>query len=304
MTSSTARNIGKGAFVTLAGAASLAFASGAANACDTKPPTHGGGDHDHNCTVDRGDVQYAAAGKDGKPAGAWQTDATHFHRLATEPVNGIALRLDPKVVTQGCTGDISVSLASYTAEGPTWETSGKQAFVGYSTTKLSTKKDKNHDVLTVKLPGAEGKPCFGQIDLYFGSTIFDGGKAAGHGPLPHYPDRTTPSGGLIAAWNGADSVCGSTTPPPPPTTNPPTTNPPPSNPSTPPTSNPTTPTSHPTTPPTAKATNANGSPGTPSLAETGANVGSVSLIALAFFGAGGTALVAGRKKLNLGARKH
>ena len=171
----------------------------------------------------------------------------------------------------------------------------------------------------MKLPGSKTADCYGQLDLYFGSKIYDGGAGDNHGPLPNFDkgDVSPPSGDLIGAWNGGTAVCDTT----PPTTTPPTTTPsshPSSHPSSPPASAPSTPSSPPTTtavkptssapttpapstPGTTAPSSTPSSPSTPTLAHTGSNAGAISLVALAFFGAGGTAMMAARKAA---ARKH
>ncbi|ACU74240.1 hypothetical protein Caci_5381 [Catenulispora acidiphila DSM 44928] len=303
----TASRIGRGALVTLAGAAaSLAGAAGAANACEQKPPPP------KPCTLDTHDVTWAQVGKDGKDI-AKPAPAAHFTQVKTEPQYGFRVELTQSALQQQCTGSVDISLASYNAEGPTWETSGTQSFVDFATVHLTTtSKTSASQVLTVKLPGVPGGPCFGQIDLYPGSTKYDGTN--GHG-IPNYHNGVNTPKGVFAAWNGADAGgCTVVTPPPPPVT---TTTPPPATttpPTTAPTTHPSTPvssttppppprtsttTSTPTTPPTTTAT-----PGTPTLAETGSNAGELSLVALAFFGAGGTAMFASRKAKAAEARKH
>ncbi|GAA1255529.1 hypothetical protein GCM10009665_52570 [Kitasatospora nipponensis] len=90
----------------------------------------------------------------------------------------------------GCTYD--VSLASYSTQGPTWQTSGTQAFLGWATATLG--KDLPPATLDVS---AHLPTCFGQIDLYSGNEKFDGKS----NPLPHYPNGVFPRN-LITAWNG------------------------------------------------------------------------------------------------------
>jgi hypothetical protein len=89
---------------------------------------------------------------------------------------------------QGCT--FSFSLNSYTAEGPTWPTSGTQALFDHDSITLSA--DQTSGTLTVEQP-----PCFGQTDFYTGTTKYDGQDGA----LPHYPNVVTPYG-LLAYSNG------------------------------------------------------------------------------------------------------
>lgn len=112
-------------------------------------------------------------------------------------------------IKKGC--DYAVSLASYSAEGPTWATSGEQKFLGWDTTKLS--KGKKNATLDVT---AYAPKCFGQVDLYGNGKKYDGVQ----NPLPKYPHGKYPTD-LITAWNGGKK-CDDT---PPPTTAPPTATP-------------------------------------------------------------------------------
>lgn len=135
-------------------------------------------------------------------------------------------------VEPGCA--YPVSLASYSAQGPTWRTSGTQAFLGWDTTVLdSTKTEATLDV------SAYAPSCFGQIDLYGNSHEYDGV----HGALPHYPDSPTPWN-LITAWNGSAPCTTQSPTPAPSTTGTPTPVP----------SRSGTPTATPTAKPTAKPT--------------------------------------------------
>ncbi|MFI6580963.1 hypothetical protein [Embleya sp. NPDC050493] len=112
-----------------------------------------------------------------------------------------------------------VSLAAYSADGPTWKTSGTQRYLGSKTVTLG--RDHKSAVLDIS---KHAPPCFGQIDLYGNDKVFDG-KA---NPLPHYPDAKYPLD-LIAGWNGGKACAPPTTKPPttaPPTTPPPTSAPP------------------------------------------------------------------------------
>jgi LPXTG-motif cell wall-anchored protein len=102
-------------------------------------------------------------------------------------------------IAEGCSYD--VSLASYRTEGPDWKSSGAQAFLAYDTGTLTPERTQ------ITLDVSSGAPfCFGQIDLYNGSTKYDGTGGA----LPHYPDSATPFG-LISAWNGG-APCATPTP--------------------------------------------------------------------------------------------
>ncbi|MEE1929964.1 LAETG motif-containing sortase-dependent surface protein [Streptomyces sp. TRM 70351] len=97
---------------------------------------------------------------------------------------------------RGDGGACTVSLASFLAHGPTFATSGKQVLVDHSTVSLDAEAT---GTLTVKVPDAT---CFAQIDLYKGSTRYDGGEGPGHGPVPEGPDKPVIGDKLIAAWNG------------------------------------------------------------------------------------------------------
>ncbi|WP_052851984.1 hypothetical protein [Streptomyces avicenniae] len=120
----------------------------------------------------------------------------------------ISVRLTGNI-TEGC--EYPVSLASYNAEGPSWETSGTQSFLGWDTTVLSSETPEDTLDVSAYVP-----TCFGQIDLYGNGTKYDGTE--GNGALPHYPNSPTPQN-LIAAWNG-ESPCEPETPTEPPTDEP------------------------------------------------------------------------------------
>ncbi|MFD1828752.1 hypothetical protein ACFSJS_03610 [Streptomyces desertarenae] len=102
----------------------------------------------------------------------------------------------------------TASLAAYRTHGPTWETSGAQVFHDFDTTSL---RKGGVDTLDISVPD-EG--CYAQLDLYRGSTRFDGGTGEGHGPLPVGPDRPVIKDKLIAAWNGGTRECLDETPAP------------------------------------------------------------------------------------------
>lgn len=320
MTSTKARSAGLGAVATFAGfAASLG--AGTAHAADTAGSNHHAPTPNKVCTIDRGDVVYAALDKAGQPQD-WKP-ASGYQGFPDEPAYGFEVKL--KDAATACEGSIDVSLASYTTHGSSWDDSGAaQGFVGYATTTLA--KGHTTATLTVKLPGTKETACYGQLDLYFGTTIYDGGTGKGHGPLPdHKHGVVTPKQeDLIASWNGGKVDCTKVTPPttPPPSSpqsppssppsSPPASSPTSSAPTTPPSSAPSTPvkptSTAPTTPtPSTPATSTTAppstpsSPSTPTLAHTGSNAGAISLVALAFFGAGGTVMMASRKAA---ARKH
>ncbi|MEU8133375.1 hypothetical protein [Streptodolium elevatio] len=92
----------------------------------------------------------------------------------------------------------TVSYASYSAEGPTWKTSGKQSYLGKHTVTLTGKKPTAVLDISKFLPR-----CYGQVDLYGSGEKFDGKR------LPHYPDKKYPTR-MIAGWNGGKAC---TTPP-------------------------------------------------------------------------------------------
>lgn len=149
----------------------------------------------------------------------------------------------------GSGGSCTVSLASYQAHGPTFATSGLQVLTGFATVTVRRGATES---LTIAVPDAG---CFAQIDLYKGSTRFDGGTGTGHGPAPEGPDGAVIGTKLIAAWNGPvggkDCINATPTPTPSATT---------------PTSTPTTPGTAPTTPavPSTAPAVPTGTPSTPS----------------------------------------
>ncbi|WP_345673127.1 LPXTG cell wall anchor domain-containing protein [Yinghuangia aomiensis] len=101
----------------------------------------------------------------------------------------IQVRLvDKSKVEKNC--QYKVSLASYSADGPTWKTSGTQRYIGKDTVTLTAKKPSATLDIKKYLP-----PCYGQIDLYGGGDKFTGAKT------PHYPDKKYPTN-MIAGWNG------------------------------------------------------------------------------------------------------
>ncbi|MFI6982234.1 hypothetical protein ACIBSV_27025 [Embleya sp. NPDC050154] len=206
-----------------------------------------------------------------------------------------------------------VSLASYSAEGPTWKTSGIQRYLGSKTVTLSSAHKSAKLDISKYAP-----PCFGQIDLYGNDKVYDG-KA---NPLPRYPDAKFPVD-LIAGWNGGKECAPPTTKPPttkPPTSAPPTTKPPTTAPPTtaPPTTTPSStapsssapPTTKPptTTPPSEdQRTPETAPPVTGQLAQTGGNSGikriagaSVAILVAAV----GALLLIGRRPHRSGPRSH
>ncbi|MEU8135384.1 LPXTG cell wall anchor domain-containing protein [Streptodolium elevatio] len=193
-------------------------------------PAYATGEH-----CEKAAVEYSLDGGD-----TWTSDG-RINRAT--PVTKIQVRLKTEV-KNSC--EYAVSLASYSAEGPTWATSGTQAFLGWDTTTL--RKGKKQAELDVSKYAPE---CFGQIDLYGNGKKYDGVQE----PLPRYPHAKFPKD-LITAWNGGDKC--ETPPTTPPATTPPATTAPPAT-TTPPTTAPAT-----TTPPaTSKPpTSASASPST------------------------------------------
>ena len=213
-----------------------------------------------------------------------------------------------KVRTAGDAGSCTASLASYTAHGPTFATSGQQVFVDFDT--VTVKKGQT-DSLDIAVPD-EG--CFAQIDLYRGAVKFDGNPAAGdglvHGDLPKGPDHTVIKDKLIAAWNGGTKDC-TTTESQPPSPSAPASVPPSAPESTPPASDSSTPTpsASESTPESATPTPADSESTTPAaapspnggggdLAETGggSNTGPILGGAAALLAGGAAIVVATRRR--------
>jgi LPXTG-motif cell wall-anchored protein len=140
---------------------------------------------------ERATVEYSL--DDGK---TWTTKSRMDEALVTK----IKVRLKE---TRKNTCEYAVSLASYGTEGPTWQTSGKQTFLGWDTTKLN----KEHPEATLDVSDHKPK-CFGQVDLYGNGKKFDGVE----NPLPKYPNGVFPND-LITAWNGGQKCETPTTPP-------------------------------------------------------------------------------------------
>ncbi|BBB02094.1 hypothetical protein RVR_9813 [Actinacidiphila reveromycinica] len=106
---------------------------------------------------------------------------------------------DDGKITIGVTaesGTCTVSLAAYLAQGPDFASSGQQVLTDFSTVTVQRHQQGK---LTVTAP-ATG--CFAQIDLYKGSTEYDGKSGAGHGPAPHGPNGSVIGSNLLASWNG------------------------------------------------------------------------------------------------------
>lgn len=116
-------------------------------------------------------------------------------------------RIDIGVAADG--GTCTVSLAVYLAQGPDFASSGQQVLTDFSTVTVQRHKK---GTLSVTAP-ATG--CFAQIDLYKGSTEYDGATGEGHGPAPHGPNGSVIGSNLLASWNGptGGKDCTATTPP-------------------------------------------------------------------------------------------
>ncbi|MFN8631669.1 MAG: hypothetical protein U0838_15535 [Chloroflexota bacterium] len=151
----------------LATAAILAPASAAASA----PQHHHGGGGDSSCTSSSFKWDVKTGRND------WAMITVHVQAKST--------------LSKNCT--FSFSLNSYTAQGPTWPTSGTQALLDHQSITLS--KAHPSGTLTVAKPD-----CYGQTDFYTGTKKFDGIDGA----LPKYPNVVTPTG-LISYSNGGQA---------------------------------------------------------------------------------------------------
>ncbi|MFD8784521.1 hypothetical protein [Kitasatospora sp. NPDC059599] len=213
----------------------------------------------------------------------------HWTNSATMPAESatVQVRLAGEPAA-GC--DYHVSLGSYEAQGPTWATSGRQAFLGWATTTLTREHYRDTLDVTGHLPR-----CYGELALYAVGEKYDGSDS--DHPLPHYPDEPF-SGLAIASWNGGTACAPAPTAGP--TSTPTTPAPVPSTPTTAPT------TAAPTTAAPAPAPSPTG-PGTPSrtptpaptLAATGSDDGlltAAALGAVVLVAAGGAALHVGRRR--------
>ncbi|MER5639187.1 hypothetical protein ABT095_19780 [Kitasatospora sp. NPDC002227] len=199
------------------------------------------------------------------------------------------------VPTAGC--DYHVSLGSYETQGPTWETSGTQTFLGWATTTLN----REHYRATLDVSG-HLPHCFGELALYGVDGKYDG--ADSDHPLPHYPDEPF-SGLMIASWNGG-AACTSPSPKPTPTPTPtptatPTPTPTPTRTQTQAPVRPSKPPTAPTTPstPAVSATPAATATTAPGLASTGGNGTLLAATAL-----GGAALLTAGAATLRATRRH
>jgi LPXTG-motif cell wall-anchored protein len=184
----TRRAIGVAAGV---GSITAAITLGGIGTASAYAPEHHGGS---NC--DKVGIEYKVDG------GHW----TQNGRINGDtPPTTITVKLTD---TPGKNCRYNVSLASYSAEGPAWQNSGHQDFLGWDTVTLN--KGKTRATLDVS---KYAPTCFGQVDLYGNGTEYDGGSGEGHGALPHYPDSATPTD-LITAWNGGQKCDETPTPTP------------------------------------------------------------------------------------------
>jgi hypothetical protein len=97
-----------------------------------------------------------------------------------------------KELAEGCSQ--AFSLNAYSAEGPTWPTSGTQALIDHDSITLDD--NTRSGTLSVKTP-----ECFGQTDFYKGSERFDGDDGA----LPSYPGTVTPT--HLISWSNGGHEC-------------------------------------------------------------------------------------------------
>jgi LPXTG-motif cell wall-anchored protein len=120
-------------------------------------------------------------------------------------------RITVKLVGQAKKGcEYPISLAYYSAQGPSWETSGTQALIGWATDTLTKDRTK----LTLDVSGSEPS-CFGQVDLYGNGIKYDGDtEKKNHGALPNYQQNSVTPDKLIAPWNGGAECAPPTSPTP------------------------------------------------------------------------------------------
>jgi LPXTG-motif cell wall-anchored protein len=157
---------------------------------------------------------------DGSRVGSsctFSLDGHTWHEAGQVRDSALTVGSDKKVRIDVRAGDgksCTVSLASYSTHGSTWQTSGEQELVDYDTVSLGQGTTGS---LRIAVPSQD---CFAQIDLYRGSVKHDGTTA----PLPEGPDHPVFNGVLIAAWHGGTRVC-TNTPTPTPSAGAPTTAP-------------------------------------------------------------------------------
>ncbi|MFJ4714540.1 LAETG motif-containing sortase-dependent surface protein [Streptomyces sp. NPDC088785] len=89
----------------------------------------------------------------------------------------------------------TVSLASYLAHGPDFKSSGVQQLLDHASVSVQAGQTA---ALSIAVPDAV---CFAQLDLYRGTTVFDGKEGEGHGPVPA-AGKPVIGSALIASWNG------------------------------------------------------------------------------------------------------
>ncbi|MCD0485922.1 LPXTG cell wall anchor domain-containing protein [Streptacidiphilus sp. ASG 303] len=160
-------------------------------------------------------VEYRALDGQGSPVEGW-TSAGGFHGWKDAPT-AVQVRLAAgQQIGEGCRYPVSLSL--YSTEGPNWGNSGRQAYLGSDTVYLTADdvaaEDGSGDGDKLTVQASFDSTCYGQIDLYGNDTVYDGGTAPGHGPLPYQPGGVVTPYDLIAAWNGGTKGCTETTPPP------------------------------------------------------------------------------------------
>jgi hypothetical protein len=119
------------------------------------------------------------------------------------PLIAVWVKVDGEL-PEGCSQ--AFSLASYNADGPTWPTSGTQTFLDYDTGTI----DSQHPQISLEVKAPE---CYGQTDFYWGSIIYDGKDAEGHGPLPNYDNNVPTPYDKISGSNGGHK-CADPTPTP------------------------------------------------------------------------------------------
>lgn len=127
------------------------------------------------------------------------------------PLVAVLVKVDGEL-PEGCSQ--AFSLASYETEGPTWPSSGHQSFLDHDTATI----DAQHLQISLSVKTPE---CYGQTDFYWGSIIYDGQDAEGHGPLPDYHNQVPTPYDKISGSNGGHACEEPSTPPSTPPSNPP-----------------------------------------------------------------------------------
>ncbi|MER7765852.1 hypothetical protein [Kitasatospora sp. NPDC096140] len=210
----------------------------------------------------------------------------HWTAGATMPAESAVVQVRlAGVPAAGC--DYHVSLGSYETQGPTWATSGRQAFLGWATVTLTREHYRDTLDVTGHLPH-----CYGELALYTVGEKYDGSDS--DHPLPHYPDEPF-SGLAVATWNGGTACT------PEPTAGPATPTAPAPTTAAPTTAAPTTAAPAPVPSPTGPATPSRTPTPTaaPTLAATGPDDGLLTAAAVAaalLLAAGGAAAYAARRR--------